>query len=377
MCCFTFTGQFSPDFAHLSDAPLGSRGDLVVKFPIKQPAARARRVKRVKVAGGVPMPPILLLTQANASERHEQDAASSTHLMQPPLEGSLPPLAELPLMSLLRNVALPHVLMHTQRMHTVSSVSGAFASVTLRGICLMICPTGANGESAPLPRPSMAARQLMCTASAMLPQLEWRVIHMVGGIAEPLLADEEEAIGSASLVVLEAVQDRMEDEATRDAAVGGEKRAPADVSHTAKGPFLPTRGSHMSDPIICETPSPLDVTGCIFSEVRSHLSHCQFPILPRGRGERSFEATGEMQREMQREVLEDISDEILHERECEIPRGLLHKMQHTMRPPSLNTRWFGIVEFVCARSHRSRRRRLQCCAEACACAATRRSSLAG
>ena len=48
-------------------------------------------------------------------------------------------------------------------------------------------------------------------------------------------------------------------------------------------------------------------------------------------------------------LLEDISDEILHERECEIPRGLLHKMQHTMRPPSLNTRWFGIVEFVCAR----------------------------
>ena len=42
--------------------------------------------------------------------------------------------------------------------------------------------------------PADAATQLMGTLSAMLPQLRWRVVQMVGGLEQPLLSDEEEAI---------------------------------------------------------------------------------------------------------------------------------------------------------------------------------------
>ncbi|KAL1520515.1 hypothetical protein AB1Y20_022093 [Prymnesium parvum] len=71
---------------------------------------------------------------------------------------------------------------------------------SLRAACVRV------GGMAPS-QPGDAARGVMEILSQWLPQLEWRVLHMVGGVEEPLLADEEQYLSSALICLVDAAPD--------------------------------------------------------------------------------------------------------------------------------------------------------------------------
>lgn len=188
-----------------------TKGDLVVKFPIKLP----ERAHRLCIVGGLLMPPIGLLTADTATGLLP---ASATDVF-------------------VRTTVVPHVLirLHTDRehqrflraqpvspryppplpgddplpdleAHTSSPRLDAYAAPrrVLTAVCLLV---GGGDHQAVMAAPSVATDGLMQLLSATLPQLEWHIVWMTDRVSEPLLADEVDLIEHAAILVLEALPD--------------------------------------------------------------------------------------------------------------------------------------------------------------------------
>jgi hypothetical protein len=105
---------------------------------------------------------------------------------------------------------------------------------TLRGVLLIL--GGEAGGDAVFP-PSGVAAQVLSAWEHALPQMRWRVIHMVKGTEMALLPDEEAAVEGASVVVLEAVHD-------------GQAAPPKMVFDAREGRLMPMQ----AEPVLYETP---------------------------------------------------------------------------------------------------------------------------
>ena len=220
-----------------------TKGDLVVKFPIVM-ATTPRRIHFVQ-GGVLPMPPIGLLTPDN-------HGALNTSAVQ----------------LLVQQTVLPHVLMRVARQRDIHAALASspppspprahpsdsddplpsFLSpsamppplgdhrLQLVAVCLLV--GGSEGVRA---APSEAARALMAVIASRLPQFRWHILHMASHVAEPLLDDELLVLESASIVVVEALQDGDGDAAITTTS-GGATGAVNDMDTSLNGVFTRVGG---------------------------------------------------------------------------------------------------------------------------------------
>ena len=226
-----------------------TKGDLVVKYPIELPRGPDGRHRTPKVhmavGGPLPMAPIALIT--------------------PQQPTGLPPLSAVRV--LITNTVIPAVLMRVSRQRSLHEANERaappqypppllgdededwllasplppsaqppvhalpFRPTDLVGVCLLVggppppadaADADAAAAAAAAAQPSRATRGLMHCLSQVLPALRWHVIHMAEYLSEPLLADEEELVGHATLLLLEALPDTPD---TPEAGAGSALRS--------------------------------------------------------------------------------------------------------------------------------------------------------
>ena len=212
-----------------------TRGDLIVKFVIELPKDGPKRVE--VIGGGIATPPIALLTSSDGhGGKIEQMTLNA--LMDYTILPSVLWQAHSRFMQsrkLAASVLNQSASLNAWERIAAAVEAGADATLAseeadaykrrlevsrrealrykpsddLIGVYLRVAPV-----YSPEP-PSECAQQLMDHTQRVLPQLQWRVIQMVSGagndgLSEPLVADEEEEIAKAAIVLIEATPDEEE-----------------------------------------------------------------------------------------------------------------------------------------------------------------------
>lgn len=232
------------------------RGDLVIKFAVLPPVKKRTVVMAV---GTFSLPPLAMITSEGGFGRERVVPCAALRSL---LLGSLVPAVMTNLASRQATSALAASLSSTEPAPPSAAALAAVGlgpeakvpaaaaakrsakrhalppppapASMLRAVLLIV--GGEAGRDA-LPPPSGVAMQVMSAWKHALPQMRWRVIHMVRGTDMALLPDEETAVEDASVVVIEALHD-------------GRAVAPRMVFDAREGKLVPMQ----AEPVLYETP---------------------------------------------------------------------------------------------------------------------------